>query len=95
MDDVKQLYDAGIMCTIDGDTSFVKKISGSKTQVHLALSPMMILAYMISLTMMSEVLSQGRYKHVFSDLQTLIGKQDCTFPLQQHSGQHFKWQYHP
>ena len=49
MDDVKQPSEAGMMCTIDCDTFFCsQRIPGLETQVHCAISPMMIQAYMTS-----------------------------------------------
>ena len=54
-EDVKQPFEAGMMCTIDGDTFFYsQRIPGSDTQVHYAISPTIILAYMTSLTSMSQ-----------------------------------------
>ena len=51
MEDVKQPSKAGMMCTIDGDTFFCsQRILGSETEVHHAISPMTILASMMSPT---------------------------------------------
>ena len=47
MEDVKQPSEAGMMCTIDGDTFFHSwRIPGLETQVHHAISPTIILACM-------------------------------------------------
>ena len=44
-EDVKQPSEAGMMCTIDGDTFLCsQRIPGLKTQVHHAISPTTILA---------------------------------------------------
>ena len=54
MEDVKQPSEADMMCTIDGDSFFCsQRIPGLETQVHHAISPMTILAYMTSLTLTS------------------------------------------
>ena len=52
--DVKQPSEACMMCTINGDTFFSsQRIPGLEAQVHPAISPTMILAYMTSATSMS------------------------------------------
>ena len=55
MKDVKKPSEAGMMCTIDGDKFFCsQRRPGSVIQVHHAISPMTILAYMTSQTLISQ-----------------------------------------
>ena len=53
VEDVKQPSVAGMMCNIDGEIFCSQRIPGSETQVHPAVSPMMILSSMMSPISMS------------------------------------------
>ena len=51
MEDTERPLEAGMMCTIDGDS---RGIHGLETQVHHAMSQKMILAHMVSPTSTSQ-----------------------------------------